>query len=128
MKLAVDLYLFFSSFSFWDLFICIFFTLSACCLGLHYDVAFTVSSPCTVVDTRCSCCLCRRLLKTIAMGQVLSLLICGTAVSCQYLANAGVETPMLQSFLNYALLLLFYTTILSTRKGQDIWTSKAGDK
>lgn len=58
-----------------------------------------------------------RLLKTIAMGQILSLLICGTAVSCQYLANAGVETPMLQSFLNYVLLLLFYTTILSTRKG-----------
>lgn len=61
----------------------------------------------------------RRLLKTVVMGQVLSLLICGTAVSCQYLANAEVETPMLQSFLNYALLLLVYTTILATRKGQD---------
>ncbi|XP_042355312.1 solute carrier family 35 member F2-like [Plectropomus leopardus] len=58
-----------------------------------------------------------QLLKTIIMGQVLSLLICGTAVSCQYLADAGVETPMLQSFLNYALLLLVYTTILCTRKG-----------
>ncbi|KAK2828391.1 hypothetical protein Q5P01_019425 [Channa striata] len=58
-----------------------------------------------------------RLLKTILMGQVLSVLICGTAVSCQYLANAGVETPMLQSFFNYALLLLVYATILSTRKG-----------
>lgn len=58
-----------------------------------------------------------RLLKTIVMGQVLSLLICGTAVSCQYLADASVETPMLQSFLNYALLLLSYTTILCTRKG-----------
>lgn len=57
------------------------------------------------------------LLKTIIMGQVLSLLICGTAVSCQYLANAKVETPMLQSFLNYALLLLVYTTMLCTRKG-----------
>ncbi|XP_040907504.1 solute carrier family 35 member F2 [Toxotes jaculatrix] len=59
-----------------------------------------------------------RLLKTIVMGQVLSLLICGTAVSCQYLANAGVETPMLQSFLNYTLLLLIYTTILVTRKDE----------
>ncbi|XP_034539894.1 solute carrier family 35 member F2-like isoform X2 [Notolabrus celidotus] len=57
------------------------------------------------------------LLKTIAMGQVLSMLICGTAVSCEYLAVAGVETPMLQSFLNYALLLIVYTTILCTRKG-----------
>ncbi|XP_054611194.1 solute carrier family 35 member F2 [Dunckerocampus dactyliophorus] len=56
------------------------------------------------------------LLKTLVMGQVLSLLICGTAVSCEYLANAGVETPMLQSFLNYALLLLVYTSILSTHK------------
>lgn len=59
-----------------------------------------------------------RLLKTVAMGQVLSLLICGTAVSCQYLADAGVETPMLQSFLNYALLLLVYTSVLSVRKGE----------
>ncbi|KAM6907170.1 solute carrier family 35 member F2 [Xenentodon cancila] len=58
-----------------------------------------------------------RLLKTITMGQVLSLLICGTAVSCQYLVDAGVETPMLQSFLNYALLLLTYTAVLCTRKG-----------
>ncbi|XP_070699859.1 solute carrier family 35 member F2 [Pempheris klunzingeri] len=58
-----------------------------------------------------------RLLKTVVMGQVLSMLICGTAVSCQYLAYAKVETPMLQSFLNYALLLLVYTTILVTRKG-----------
>uniref|UniRef100_H3CDI6 Solute carrier family 35 member F2 n=1 Tax=Tetraodon nigroviridis TaxID=99883 RepID=H3CDI6_TETNG len=57
------------------------------------------------------------LLKTVAMGQVLSLLICGTAVSSQYLVQAGVETPMLQSFLNYVLLLLVYTTLLSTRKG-----------
>ncbi|XP_034033561.1 solute carrier family 35 member F2 [Thalassophryne amazonica] len=57
------------------------------------------------------------LLKTVAMGQVLSLLICGTAVSCQYLAEAGVETPMLQSFLNYAMLLLVYTSVLVLRKG-----------
>ncbi|KAM4547485.1 LOW QUALITY PROTEIN: solute carrier family 35 member F2 [Fundulus diaphanus] len=59
-----------------------------------------------------------RLLKTVAMGQVLSLLICGTAGSSQYLANAQVETPMLQSFLNYALLLLTYTLTLCRRKGQ----------
>ncbi|KAM8835892.1 solute carrier family 35 member F2 isoform 1-T2 [Synchiropus picturatus] len=57
------------------------------------------------------------LLKTILMGQVLSLLICGTAVSCQYLAEAGVETPMLQSFLNYTLLLIVYTSILVSREG-----------
>lgn len=53
------------------------------------------------------------------MGQVLSLLICGTAVSSQYLVQNGVETPMLQSFLSYVLLLLVYTTLLSTQKGRD---------
>ncbi|XP_046876866.1 solute carrier family 35 member F2-like [Hypomesus transpacificus] len=63
-----------------------------------------------------------RLLKTISMGQALSLLICGTAVSCQYLAEAGVETPMMQSFLNYTLLLLTYTAALCCRKGDgNIW-------
>lgn len=58
-----------------------------------------------------------RLLKTILLGQVLSLLICGTAVSCEYLAESKVNTPMLQSFLNYALLLLIYMTMLCIRKG-----------
>uniref|UniRef100_A0A8C6WMK7 Solute carrier family 35 member F2 n=1 Tax=Neogobius melanostomus TaxID=47308 RepID=A0A8C6WMK7_9GOBI len=63
-----------------------------------------------------------RLLKTVAMGQVLSLLICGTAVSCQYLADAGVDTPMFQSFLNYGLLLLVYTSALSARRGEkNLW-------
>ncbi|KAL4608475.1 solute carrier family 35 member F2-like isoform X1 [Arapaima gigas] len=57
-----------------------------------------------------------QLLKTLAMGQGLSLLICGTAVTCQYLAERKVETPMLQSFMNYALLFLTYTTTLSFRK------------
>lgn len=68
------------------------------------------------------------LLKTVALGQTLSLLICGTAVSCQFLANAGVETPMLQSFLNYALLLLVYTSVLATRKGeQSFWRALKGN-
>uniref|UniRef100_A0A672S6M5 Solute carrier family 35 member F2-like n=1 Tax=Sinocyclocheilus grahami TaxID=75366 RepID=A0A672S6M5_SINGR len=57
--------------------------------------------------------------KTIAMGQALSMLICGTAVTCQYLADAGVETPMLQSFLNYTLLLLTYTLVLAFRRGEN---------
>ncbi|XP_048839232.1 solute carrier family 35 member F2-like isoform X2 [Brienomyrus brachyistius] len=57
------------------------------------------------------------LLKTLAMGQGLSLLICGTAVTCQYLVEWKVDTPMLQSFLNYALLFLTYTVALAFRKG-----------
>ncbi|KTG06964.1 hypothetical protein cypCar_00039207 [Cyprinus carpio] len=60
-----------------------------------------------------------QLCKTVAMGQALSILICGTAVTCQYLANAGVETPMLQSFLNYTLLLLTYTLVLAFRRGEN---------
>ncbi|KAM9451257.1 solute carrier family 35 member F2 isoform 1-T4 [Clarias gariepinus] len=59
------------------------------------------------------------LLKTIVLGQILSMLICGTAVTSQYLAEAHVETPMLQSFLNYTLLLLTYTTTLFFRTGEE---------
>ncbi|XP_036379118.1 solute carrier family 35 member F2-like [Megalops cyprinoides] len=59
------------------------------------------------------------LLKVMAMGQALSMLICGTAITCQYLAESKVETPMLQSFLNYGLLLLTYTTMLACRKGDE---------
>eukprot|EP00064_Thunnus_orientalis_P022180 superscaffoldBa00007262_g22366 len=45
------------------------------------------------------------LARTLCMGQGLAVLICGTAVSSQYLAtNFHVNTPMLQSFLNYTLL------------------------
>ncbi|NXD22038.1 S35F2 protein, partial [Spelaeornis formosus] len=61
--------------------------------------------------------------KTIILGQVLSLFICGTAVSSDYLAEKyQVNTPMLQSFINYCLLLLVYTTMLAFRTGIDsLW-------
>ncbi|NXQ13086.1 S35F2 protein, partial [Peucedramus taeniatus] len=61
--------------------------------------------------------------KTIILGQMLSLFICGTAVTSQYLADKyQVNTPMLQSFINYLLLLLFYTTMLVFRTGSDsLW-------
>ncbi|XP_055036796.2 solute carrier family 35 member F2 [Misgurnus anguillicaudatus] len=58
-----------------------------------------------------------QLFKTILMGQALSMLICGTAVTSQYLSE-DVATPMLQSFLNYTLLLLTYTLVLAFRKGE----------
>ncbi|KAM6987526.1 solute carrier family 35 member F2-like [Tautogolabrus adspersus] len=58
------------------------------------------------------------LAKTLAMGQGLALLICGTAVSSQYLAtHFHVNTPMLQSLLNYTLLCATYTTMLLCRTG-----------
>ncbi|KAJ6662287.1 hypothetical protein lerEdw1_012451 [Lerista edwardsae] len=60
------------------------------------------------------------MVKMLALGQLLSLLICGTAVASQYLAMVyHVNTPMLQSFINYCLLLLTYTTSLAFRKDGD---------
>ncbi|NWT53650.1 S35F2 protein, partial [Erythrocercus mccallii] len=61
--------------------------------------------------------------KTVILGQMISLFICGTAVTSQYLAEKyHVNTPMLQSFINYVLLLLVYTTMLAFRTGNDsLW-------
>ncbi|XP_068174107.1 solute carrier family 35 member F2-like isoform X2 [Antennarius striatus] len=57
-----------------------------------------------------------QLARTLAMGQGLAVLICGTAISSQYLATSfHVNTPMLQSFLNYALLCVTYTSMLLCR-------------
>ncbi|XP_069058431.1 solute carrier family 35 member F2 isoform X3 [Pleurodeles waltl] len=57
--------------------------------------------------------------KTVALGQMLSLFICGTAVTSQFLADQfKVNTPVLQSFINYCLLFLIYTTILAFRTGE----------
>ncbi|XP_030056119.1 solute carrier family 35 member F2 isoform X1 [Microcaecilia unicolor] len=59
-------------------------------------------------------------LKTVVLGQMVSLFICGTAVTSQYLAYAyKVNTPMLQSFINYCLLFLVYTVVLALRTGED---------
>ncbi|XP_055971128.1 solute carrier family 35 member F2 [Sorex fumeus] len=56
------------------------------------------------------------ILKTIALGQMLSLCICGTAITSQYLAERfRVNTPMLQSLTNYILLFLVYTVMLAFR-------------
>lgn len=60
----------------------------------------------------------RQVVKTLAMGQGLAGLICGTAISSQYLATSfHVNTPMLQSLLNYTLLCITYTTMLVFRTG-----------
>nr|KAF6467816.1 solute carrier family 35 member F2 [Rousettus aegyptiacus] len=60
------------------------------------------------------------ILKTIALGQMLSLCICGTAITSQYLTEKyKVNTPMLQSFINYCLLFLIYTVMLAFQSGSD---------
>ncbi|XP_054650803.1 solute carrier family 35 member F2-like [Dunckerocampus dactyliophorus] len=59
-----------------------------------------------------------RLAKTLAMGQGLAALVCGTAVTSQYLTSVfHVETPMLQSLLNYVLLSATYAPMLLCRPG-----------
>ncbi|XP_069825860.1 solute carrier family 35 member F2 isoform X2 [Dendropsophus ebraccatus] len=59
-------------------------------------------------------------LKTVVLGQMLSLFICGTAVTSQFLADEyHVDTPMLQSFINYCLLFLVYTVWLALRSGEN---------
>nr|XP_020479215.1 solute carrier family 35 member F2-like isoform X3 [Monopterus albus] len=56
----------------------------------------------------------------LAMSQGLAVLICGTAITSQYLAtDFHINTPMLQSFLNYTLLCVTYTTMLLCRAGED---------
>uniref|UniRef100_A0A8C2K695 Info solute carrier family 35 member F2, like n=1 Tax=Cyprinus carpio TaxID=7962 RepID=A0A8C2K695_CYPCA len=59
-----------------------------------------------------------KLYKTLLMGQGLSALISGTAVTSQYLASIFyLNTPMLQSFINCTLLGITYTVALIFRRG-----------
>ncbi|XP_029281133.1 solute carrier family 35 member F1 [Cottoperca gobio] len=63
--------------------------------------------------------LCRELLVSLALGQVLSLLICAISLTSKYLADDfHANTPLFQSFLNYILLFLVYTTTLAVRQGE----------
>lgn len=61
----------------------------------------------------------RELLVTLALGQVLSLLVCAIGLTSKYLADDfHANTPVFQSFLNYILLFLVYTTTLAVRQGE----------
>ncbi|XP_077421579.1 solute carrier family 35 member F2-like [Vanacampus margaritifer] len=61
-----------------------------------------------------------RLARTLALGQVLAVLVCGTAVSSQYLSSAfRVDAPLLQSVLHYVLLCAAYTPALLCRTGPE---------
>ncbi|XP_030054408.1 solute carrier family 35 member F1 [Microcaecilia unicolor] len=62
----------------------------------------------------------RELLLSIALGQVLSLLICGISLTSKYLSvDFQANTPLFQGFLNYILLFLVYTTTLAVRQGEE---------
>ena len=54
---------------------------------------------------------------SVALGQVLSLLICGISLTSNYLSeDCHASTPVFQSFLYYILLFLVYTTTLAVRQ------------
>ncbi|XP_014381315.1 solute carrier family 35 member F1, partial [Alligator sinensis] len=62
----------------------------------------------------------KELLLSVALGQVLSLLICGIGLTSKYLSeDFHANTPVFQSFLNYILLFLVYTTTLAVRQGEE---------
>ncbi|XP_064628299.1 solute carrier family 35 member F2-like isoform X2 [Lineus longissimus] len=61
----------------------------------------------------------RKLVRALCFGQVLSLLLCGTAVTSGLLQEHNVSIPTAQSFLNYVLLGLIYAPMLACRKNKD---------
>ncbi|XP_068433673.1 solute carrier family 35 member F1 [Clinocottus analis] len=77
------------------------------------------SSPAPSRYQRIRRVLTRELLVTLALGQVLSLLICAISLTSKFLAeDFHANTPLFQSFLNYILLFLVYTTTLAVRQGE----------
>ncbi|PAV59660.1 hypothetical protein WR25_21253 [Diploscapter pachys] len=60
-----------------------------------------------------------RTFRSIVLGQILSLCLCGTGVSSQLLSNQGVNAPAAQAFTNYFLLCFVYCTALSCKGGDD---------
>lgn len=56
--------------------------------------------------------------KALILGQLLSLLLCGCAVTSGLLSNENVNIPTAQSFLNYVLLCLVFTPILACRRAE----------
>ncbi|XP_048154350.1 LOW QUALITY PROTEIN: solute carrier family 35 member F1 [Corvus hawaiiensis] len=79
-----------------------------------------ISAPSSSVRQRIRKVLNRDLLLSVALGQVLSLLICGIGLTSKYLSeDFHANTPVFQSFLNYILLFLVYTTTLAVRQGEE---------
>ncbi|KAK6730577.1 hypothetical protein RB195_007190 [Necator americanus] len=60
-----------------------------------------------------------RTFRSIVLGQILSLCLCGTGISSQLLSNRGVNAPAAQSFTNYFLLCFVYCTALSCKSGEE---------
>lgn len=57
-----------------------------------------------------------RMMKPILAGQFLSLLICGTSITSNYLVQEKVEVPVFQNLVNYLLFAFVYCTILAVKR------------
>ncbi|CAH1799013.1 unnamed protein product [Owenia fusiformis] len=60
----------------------------------------------------------RNLVLALALGQLIAVFLAGTAVTSGLLTDRGVAIPTAQSFLNYVLLCVVYTSILACRSGE----------
>uniref|UniRef100_UPI00358E9E16 solute carrier family 35 member F2-like isoform X1 n=2 Tax=Myxine glutinosa TaxID=7769 RepID=UPI00358E9E16 len=61
----------------------------------------------------------RQVIFALLLGQLLSLLLCGTGLTSQLLADEfKVNTPLFQSLLNYVLLFIVYSLVLILHIGQ----------
>jgi solute carrier family 35, member F1/2 len=62
----------------------------------------------------------RALLRSLALGQIISLLIAGTGISSSYLAEWGADVPTSQSSLNYFLLFVVYMAMVTWRRHRSL--------
>uniref|UniRef100_A0A915DA54 Solute carrier family 35 member F1 n=1 Tax=Ditylenchus dipsaci TaxID=166011 RepID=A0A915DA54_9BILA len=61
---------------------------------------------------------CKRTFQALALGQLMSLCLCGTGIGSQMLANNKFNAPAAQSFLNYFFLAFVYGIIVFFRTGE----------
>lgn len=77
------------------------------------------ASPAPSLYQRLRMLLSRDLVTSLGLGQILSLLVCATGITSKYLVeDFHANTPVFQSFLNYIMLFLVYTTTLAVRQGE----------
>ena len=62
----------------------------------------------------------KQIILAIVFGQILSIFICGTAVSSGYLSQIDVAIPVTQSFLNYLLIAFTYGMFFTYQSAKDL--------
>ncbi|OWF44997.1 solute carrier family 35 member F1-like [Mizuhopecten yessoensis] len=85
----------------------------------HGDEEQTCGNKCTQLINGARKALRARIFwKAVLLGQFISLLLCGLAVTSGLLSNQGVNIPTAQCFLNYLLLCVVFTPVLACRSGE----------